>query len=202
MNIQNNVFKILEEATRQEKAGNRVEAATKYYEATYLLRRLLAETPQDAIDTRRLLEKKIAEYSMLASRLYFCEGRMEMATTMSRGGDFLSSDSERRQRSIFQHEVSCHKRQEATSPEYRRRTHGVDADQITSEANKKLTSAVNLDEGGKYQQAIQSYMESAELYIISIRMYEDRGASSSTVKVLKRRLGGILDRVEQLKVSK
>jgi len=200
MSLLDDVFEILEAATRQEKAGNRVEAATKYYEATYLMRRVLEVTPQEANDTRRLLENKIREYSMAASKLYFDDSTMPLMTT--RGESVISPVSTLTQQSFFQEEVALHNPNKTPCPESRRLTQSAEVNQITSQANAKLTRAIELDEAGSYSQAIQNYMSSAELYLQAIRMCKDGSASSSIVPVLKRRLGGALVRVEQLKLHK
>ena len=72
MSLLDDVFEILEKATLIDKSGeNRIEAATKYYEAVYLMRQVLSMTPQEALDIRDLLEEKIQFYSAAASRLYF-----------------------------------------------------------------------------------------------------------------------------------
>ena len=200
MSLLDDVFDILEAATRQEKAGNRIEAATKYYEATYLMRKVLVDTPQEASDTRRLLEQKIEKYSRTASRLYFDDG--SMASVASKGGNLMSPVSELSQQSFFQEEVAQHNSTTTSSRESRRLVQSLQANQMASQANAKLARAIELDEAGTLQQATQSYMEAAELYLKAIRVCEEQSGSSSLVPVLKRRLGGALDRAEQLKLPK
>jgi hypothetical protein len=83
------VFRLLEEATRLEKDGqHRIEAATKYYESCYLLRQIVAaaeaKVPSEqsndddeqtiGASTRHLLENKIDHYTTIARKLYFEEG--------------------------------------------------------------------------------------------------------------------------------
>ena len=41
----NNVFRLLENATLLEKAGHRIEAATKFYEGCHLMRQILSRFP-------------------------------------------------------------------------------------------------------------------------------------------------------------
>ena len=200
MSLLDDVFDILEAATRQEKAGNRIEAATKYYEATYLMRKVLVEIPQEASDTRRLLEQKIAKYSMTASRLYFDDS--SMASVAPAGGNLLSPASELTQQSFFQEEVAHHKSTTASFRESRRLIQSSQANQMASQANAKLARAIELDEAGTQKQATQIYMEAAELYLKAIRICEEQSGGSSLVPVLKRRLRGALDRVEQLKLPK
>lgn len=198
MSLLDDVFDILEAATRQEKAGNRIEAATKYYEATYLMRKVLVDTPQEASDTRRLLEQKIEKYSKAASRLYFDD----TSTAPTASQHLQSPVSELSQQSFFQEEVAHHKPAKKSSNDSRRLTQSFEVNQMASQANAKLARAIELDEAGTLQQAMQCYMASAELYLKAIRMCEEQSGSSSIVPVLKRRLGGALDRVEQLKLPK
>jgi calpain-7 len=200
MSLLDDVFDILEAATRHEKAGNRIEAATKYYEATYLMRKVLIDTPQEASDIRRLLEQKIEKYSTAASRLYFDDS--SMTPTSSAAEQILSPVSQLSQQSFFQEEVARYQPTNTTSLKSPRLTQSLEANQTASQANAKLARAIELDEGGNLKQAIQSYMESAELYLKAIRLCEDKCESSSIVPVLKRRLGGALDRVEQIKRPK
>lgn len=64
--------------------------------------------------------------------------------------------------------------------------------QITSQANAKLTQAMDADEmGTKHRQsAIELYMEAAELYLKGVRKSEEQnsGVASNVTSVLKRRL--------------
>ena len=73
MDSLNEVFQVLESAKLLEKNGNRIEAATKYYQGCHLMRMVLQHTPQSDsyLPTRSLLEEKIEEYTMAAQRLYF-----------------------------------------------------------------------------------------------------------------------------------
>lgn len=88
------IFRLLEEATRLEKSGkHRIEAATKYYESCYLMRQIVVATesssPQKKINNEEnnntddrtigslschLFEAKIDHYTAIARKLYFDEG--------------------------------------------------------------------------------------------------------------------------------
>lgn len=202
MSLLDDVFDILEAATREEIAANRIEAATKFFEATYLMRMVLRDTPQEAFDTRKLLEQKIAHYSQKASQLYFDDSSMADA-----GGDgcLQSPVSQLSQQSFFQEEVAHHRKpagksflKESSSSHLAQST---EVNQNASKANGKLARAIELDEAGKKDKAIQFYMQSAELYLKAIRICEAKKGSTSMVSVLKRRLGGALDRLEKLKTS-
>ena len=78
------VFSLLEEATKLERAGkHRIEAATKYYESCYLMRRIVANAENNQLNdshsssigasSRRLLQDKIDHYTIRARTLYFEE---------------------------------------------------------------------------------------------------------------------------------
>lgn len=77
------VFSLLEEATKLEKTGtHRIEAATKYYESCYLMRQILSNAEYQLTDSRsssigepsrRLLQDKIDHYTIRARELYFEE---------------------------------------------------------------------------------------------------------------------------------
>ena len=203
MSLLDDVFEILETATRHEKSGNRIEAATKYFEATYLMRKVLAGTPQEEVDTRRLLEQKIQDYSTAASRLYFDDNSSAAVPPLATGGvsSLVQSpaSSQLTQQEFFQNEVSHHPTCE--SPRF---TQSAELNKKASQANSKLSHAVDFDEaGGKAKEAvIQMYMEAAELYLEAIRICDnnsDAKKTSSIATVLMRRLEGVLDRVEQLK---
>lgn len=91
------VFSLLEEATKLEKTGrHRIEAATKYYESCYLMRQIVANTENQLNDgcsstdcnvsqsTRRLLQDKINHYTTRARKLYFDESIADTRPTASR----------------------------------------------------------------------------------------------------------------------
>lgn len=68
------VFEFLQTADEQlEKHGNAIEAATKYYEAVYLMRQYLSRIPTNRSTKNRaihdLLQEKIAHYENVASTL-------------------------------------------------------------------------------------------------------------------------------------
>lgn len=211
------VFEILETATRHEKSGNRIEAATKYFEATYLMRKVLAGTPQEAADMRRLLEQKIQDYSSAASRLYF-DDSSTMPVVATNGGTpavgvvsdqhpLQSPVSQLTQQEFFQEEVSHHpsasQQLSRTTCESPRFTQSAELNKKASQANSKLTRAIDFDEAGKSKEATKTYMEAAELFLQAIRMCDSSGTKTSSIAaVLTRRLEGALDRVEILKLPK
>lgn len=82
------VFRLLEDATRLEKSGqHRIEAATKYYESCYLMRQIVenVETEEGSEKTIgllscRLLKDKINHYTSVARKLYFDESTTTTTT--------------------------------------------------------------------------------------------------------------------------
>lgn len=200
MSLLDDVFEILETATRYEKSGNRIEAATKFFEATYLMRKVLASTPQEEVETRRLLEEKIKHFSAAASRLYFDDTSVDPSRTEI--NEQRSPMSQLSQQAFFQEEVTHQPAHLPSSCESPRFTQSAELNKMASQANSTLSRAIDLDETGKVSDAIKTYMEAAELYLATIRLYESKSSSSSIAPVLKRRLEGALDRIEQLKLSK
>jgi calpain-7 len=190
-------FEVLENATRQEKNGNRVEAATKYFEATYLLKQIYQSTPICHSQIRSLLKKKIDYYGAAASRLYFDE-RSTAPTMLSNPRSptmgqkiFFSEGNNREAISPLSSATRSSFTQSQTA----------ELNQTASHANTKLSQAIDLDEKNKEKtKIIEAYMAAAQLYLNTIRLAEI-SSSSSIASVLKRRLEGALDRVEQLKAS-
>lgn len=182
-------FELLETATRLEKDGtNRVEAATKYFEAVYLMRQVLQGTPQTPSFSkiRSLLEEKIDYYSQSAKELYFDDS----STATSIISDPRSPIGHQE---FFSDSVSPPS-STVGSPRF---TQTNELNIKAGQANSKLSGAIDLDEKGQTNDAIETYMTAAELYLQAIQIAEKD--KSSLTSVLKRRLEGILDRIEQLR---
>lgn len=86
-----------------------------------------------------------------------------------------------------------------------RSAHSDEVDSCASQANAKLSQALDLDESGKISAAISIYMEAADLYLKALKTAEEYMPSSSRMEsvatVLKRRLESTFDRVQELKES-
>lgn len=195
MSLLDDAFELLETATKLEKSGeNRIEAATKYFEAVYLIRQVLSRTPQEQVDTRNLLEDRVKFYSETASRLYFDDS----STAPSK----VSNDprSPVSQLSFFPEDLSEQHERVARNMESSRFTQTAELNKIVCHANSKLEKAIELDEKRDKAGAIESYVFAAESFLAAIRSCEEnRGAHLSIQDVLKRRLEGTLDRIERLK---
>lgn len=195
------VFQLIETARRLEKANNRVEAATKYYESCYLMRQVLQHTPQNeqkSMKLRSLLEEKIEFYSQAAQRLYFDESSTAPA-------QFVVST---RPPSLDDVSVLTMPPMTPSPPplpvtcESPRFTQSAELNRKAGQANAKLAEAIDLDERKQRKEAITAYMAAAETFLDAIRIGEINprwGSTSSIGPVLKRRLEGALDRVEELK---
>jgi len=74
-----------------------------------------------------------------------------------------------------------------------------------SSANNLLATAMDHDENSRFDDATASYMSSAELYLEAIKTSEEpslqKAVDSVTIGSVKRKLEGIMDRIEQLKAG-
>jgi calpain-7 len=159
------------------------------------MRQVLQHTPQTPLGmpTRNLLEEKIQFYSAAASRLYFDDGSTAQSIVPRDPRSPLSIG----QQQFFSEEPSVPPPPPAIeSPRF---TQTVEFNQKASQANTKLSRAIELDESGKTKEAADAYMSAAELYLESIRLCEKCTGSSAIAPVLTRRLEGAMDRIEQLK---
>lgn len=160
------------------------------------MKQALQHTPQtpQSLATRSLLEEKIQHYSTVASRLYFDDS--------STAPSVLYNDT--RSPTIGQQEFFSENNSTASTPPplggSPRFTQTAEVNRKASQANTKLSKAIDLDEGGgKAQDVLKGYMAAAELYLEAIRISNASPRLSSITEVMKRRLEGALDRIEQLK---
>jgi len=239
MSLLDDVFKLLEMATRlEENYDTKIEAATKYYEAVYLMRQYIQRLPSTAEQQqkRELLESKAFYYEQLAQKcLKSCNSTVgSLSSPCSDAQRSIASDprSPIAKNGFFNEDASgipiipvapsapagqaaYHQQRELLRQQQKERERkdqeqkrlSVLANQInqmTSQANAKLTQAMDVDEAGNQQSSIPLYMAAAELYLKSLRASEQNtmGMANNVTKVLKRRLEQTLDRVEQLKQAK
>jgi calpain-7 len=207
------VFALLESAKHMERSGNRIEAATKYYESCYLMRQVLFSMPQDVESepTRRLLSEQIESYTTKAQSLYFDDSstapsKNQLDTRSPLSTEDVLPPRQSRQNPPPPPPISS----TIESPRF---TQSANLNKIARQANMKLAQAIELDEkAADKTQAIATYMKAAELFLQAIRSAECNSnatapgersssgfsSSSSLVVVLKRRLEGAMDRIEQL----
>ena len=188
----NNVFRLLENATLLEKAGHRIEAATKFYEGCHLMRQILSRFPpgdgNDPIAV--LLQEKIKAYTLHAQRLYFDERSViqpspRKATTPA---TIILATETRDDISLL------------TLPG-QQSTIRSDIHRKIGLANSRLEKAIQLEESNKgdmtKQSIVQSYLTAAEAYLSVMKISEDSFQPVPTT--VQRRLEACLDRVESLK---
>ena len=184
------IFALLEKATTLDASNsNRIEAATKYYQAVYLMEQQIHRLPrtQSYEAKRALLQSKVVHYR-------------------SRAAELMADDSSTLPKSVFLESIAENHEEETearivASP----RSAGSDeVDVRASQADAKLALALDLDEDATKNdsEAIAVYMEAAELYLQALKFAEEHSSSfrmQSVSTVLKRRLQSTLDRIQELK---
>lgn len=204
-------FSVLKLAKQLEEE-NPIEAATKYYEAVYLLKRYLQTLPvtEGRDQTRQLIQEKVSDYETLASRLLNHDDgstsdamHTPLAVAVAVGPE---SPFSKHCQYVDELDTSVIPLPppEVSSPRLDGSSiHSSALSRITdrtAQANARLSHALDMDESGNDQEAIAAYTRASELYLEAIKMAESagKGAESLTL-VLKRRLSGALDRLEELK---
>lgn len=198
-------FKLLELGTKLEDDDVPIEAATKYYEATYLLKRYIARLPMtpENIQTCQLIEKKVTHYEDLAKALL----NQENYDSLNASHKHEQPESPFSKHCQFFDDTSVVPVPAPSLPSPRFEGSSLQPTAVASisekaaRANNKLAYALDVDESGKDKEAaIQAYMEAAEIFLEAIKMVDNAGdGAQSVASLLKRRLAGALDRVEDLK---
>jgi calpain-7 len=157
------------------------------------MKEVLQRTPQthQFASVRNLLEEKIEFYSVAASKLYFDDTSTAptivsnpRSPTMGQQKFFIGGSKVESPRSA----MTCGSI-----------TQTAELNRMAGQANTELSLAMDLDESGENTDTIiEAYTTAAKLYLNTIRLSE-AAAASSIAAVLKRRLEGALDRIEQLK---
>lgn len=198
--LQDNIFELLESAKNLESSGHSpVEAATKYYQAVYLMHRFIESLPAtpEKEPTRRLLQEQIRHYDQKAQKLIAKEIQngsvdpKDAERNLSNGQQGTSDDSttpkKDSQRNIL--------------PQIQAIIHEIH--RLANQANTKLAYALDLDEAGQTSAAIQAYMESAEVYLNTLQVAnqpETQDQAITQIRLgIKKRLESTLNRLEQLK---
>jgi calpain-7 len=143
--------------------------------------------PDSDGEVKKLLEEKARHYEQLATALYNDDDDESSA---------MPTKAPRRKMPIL----------DGSTVDTSSRRLGCTSLISTSEvsrANSRLSHALDLDESGQTEQAIQAYMEAAERYLAVIHTVETAQATTlddeQLAETLKRRLESTLDRIEQLK---
>jgi hypothetical protein len=196
-NLLEDVFALLQKATKlDEVEDTRIEAATKYYEAVYLMKQYLQRLPvtSDQQQKRELLEEKAKYYEQVAQKcLASCNASVVGSPCSDARRSIASDPRSPIARDSFFNEDSSVIPLPAPVPtpaKAARFSLSTFLNQTTSHANAKLAHAMDTDEAGQKQSAIVMYMEAAELYLKAIKTSEDKnsGAEANVINVLKRRL--------------
>ena len=191
-----NAFELLERATKLEKEAP-IEAATKYFEASYLMKRYLQQLPitPNNSQTRELLLEKVTHYKELAGSLLEnqenngVQHKQEPESPFSKHCQFFDDTS-----------VVALPAPTAPSPWFQDSSVQPTLASKAAQANTKLAHSLDVDESGNKDACIQEYMAAAELFLEAIKMAESAGDEAASVaSLLKRRLACALDQVEELK---
>ncbi len=201
------VFNLLETATKLEKNGHRIEAATKYYESCYLMRQVLSRLPQNddqSSSIASLLEDKIGFYTKAAQNLYFDDTSIVDSSRST--GSLITAHHESSQESDDLSVLLPEGMALPTSPrasmrnnpfESQRFVQSPEINRRVSLANATLGKAIDFDQANKPEDAIKSYLSAAEIYLAAMQLTEK--SDSSIAAVMKSRLASALDRVDLLK---
>jgi len=201
--MEDDIFELLELANKlEESETDRIEAATKYYEAVYLMRRYIARLPEtdEGMKKRELLGERATFYEKRASMILSVDGVRGPNSPNSTDSGFFNEDSG----TIAP---------PAASPLAAPSLTSTDSEFIVSrasEANNKLACALDEDEAGRTQKAISLYLEVADLFLQVIKRGEELSSSPSSgvrqvepvLDAARRRLTQTLDRIEVLKSGK
>lgn len=198
-------FELLNDATDlEEKEGSsegRMAAATKYFEACYLMKRYVNRMPAGTSSkSSALIKEKIDHYEKHASSLLQGCGNGE---TQNHEQSFIPT-AIAVPVATFNHpagaEISGGRRPRSQTAIMRE---GI-ATEKAGQANARLAKALDLDERGQKQDALAEYMAAAELYLGAVKIVDEietegSGGVHPISALLKRRLEGAMDRIEHLK---
>ena len=209
-NLLNDVFALLSKANGLEEQFDRegkkddsllIQASSTYFEAVYLLKKYLHRLPFDPSSprssgtsrTRELLKEKIRHYERVAADLLARLG----------SGSTSAEDQGPQHRKSLHVDKPMNCSSSSDKPAKSRQSN----DNITGKvslANNLLATAMGHDENSRFDQATASYMSSAELYLEVIKISEESSQlviDSVTISSVKRKLEGIMDRIEELKAG-
>ena len=189
------------EGTSKKDDSLLLQASSTYFESVYLLKRYLNRLPLDPSSprssgtsrTRQLLKEKIRHYESVAANLL---------NRLGSGSQSKSAEDQAPHHRKSLHIEATANCSSSAQPETSRQSD----DNITGKvalANNLLATAMDHDENSRFEEATASYLSSAELYLEVIKTSEEssRLVDSMTIGSIKRKLEGIMDRIEQLKAG-
>ena len=181
-------------------------------EAVYLMELAVRRIPQTSAHERKksLLQEQIRHYRAryvrvanfsLSTKLCFSPF---FSCITQRAAELMADESSTMPKSVFLESDEIEKPviEPMSSP---RSVQSDEVDSVASQANAKLSQALDLDEEGKAPEAVEAYMAAAEIYLEALKLAEQHTSTSSRMEtvatVLKRRLESTFDRVTELKQS-
>ena len=187
------VFELLALAETLEEENSRIEAATKYYEAVYLMRRYLMKKDKSDLHTRKLLEEKVVHYEQVAAQLMADDSSSKLSQKTADDNEFSLTPLNPPPPPTALHPLAS----QQSSKSHKQQ---ASLQKIVGLANQKLSQALDLDEALQTANAISMYMEAAHHYLEGLKWAElDGNKQSPAAIMIKRRLQSTLDRVEELK---
>ena len=203
----NDAFDLLSKANELEEQYDRegkkddsllIQASSTYFEAVFLFKRYLNRLPfepssprsSEASRTRKLLKEKIRHYEGVAADLL---GHL--------GSGCDGGDQSPQRKSLHVHvdtPTHCSNSSASAAP-----FQSDDIAEKVSLANNLFATALDRDEKSRYDDASESYLKACESYLEAIKISEESSKEVDAVKIgsIKRKLEGIMDRVEQLKAG-
>mmetsp|Transcript_3130 Transcript_3130/g.8823 ORF Transcript_3130/g.8823 Transcript_3130/m.8823 type:complete len:612 (-) Transcript_3130:1098-2933(-) len=203
LSLEENIFELLSEAKKLESSGGSfIEAATKYHESVYLMKRYIQRLPMTASEEpkRTLFREQIKHYENKANNLVLRPGEKIDSGDVC-GVDLDAMSTIDPGKGVQRDELS-----KATNQQYVSRIL-----RLVNQANRKLATALECDESSLsssagVQTVIDAYMEAAEGYLGALQMAEKHSGASHELhqiaSAIKKRLNGALNRIEEIKHGK
>ena len=185
----NDAFHYLEMAIALDEKKDTIEAATKYLEATYLMRRYVQRLPTHSHSQERvLLQEKISHYEMLASGLLEAaeDGPVPANPRSPIARAYLVTNDSL--------PTAVATPVYPPDPDPRNPSLVHDLAQKTGRANTHLSNALDYHEAKNTKAAIKEYFMAAELYLDAIEVAKRIGDSKldGSITLLKNRAEGAL----------
>lgn len=143
------------------------------------------------MQTRQLLEEKVAHYEQLASRLLNQDENHDSSNASQK----TEPESPFSKHCQFFDDTSVIP-MSVPSPRFEnpsvQLTFASSITEKAAQANTALSSALDLDESGETESAIKAYMSAAEMYLDAIKLAEGSGDGAQSVVSLLVRLNGAM----------
>ena len=201
------------------------QAASKYHEACYLMKRHVGRTngtaggsSDEAVKMRKLLVEKIEHYELHAEELKRSAAEHELQ--LAEKSEIQSKSAQVYPGFTLERNVSPntswenkHSSQlESTlntgQSQMAKRHHNIDSSksahddaavQSAGKAAVLLSTAIKLDESGDVSKAIKQYLASAQHYLEAVKVLSENKTNADLITSLKHKIQSALNRVEELK---